>query len=156
MISIHRGTLLAGVFAAATCLGMSGAWAQSATTKNATTTGTMSNTVGTTTNSTTTAMGLTTPVRNADGTLNASEVIGMTVVNGNNDSVGKIGELVLSQDGKVHGVVVDVGGFLGMGTHRVLLDWKQVAMNDKDGSTVASVNMTKDALKQLPEYSANK
>jgi sporulation protein YlmC with PRC-barrel domain len=147
MDRIYRSTLLAGVVAAVAALGTSAASAQTATTNT---------TTGTVTNSTTTALGLSTPIKNADGSFNASQVIGMKVVNNNNDRVGKIGELVLNQDGTVHGVVVDVGGFLGMGTHRVLLDWKQLAMNDQNGGTVASVDMSKDALKQLPEYSASK
>jgi len=95
-----------------------------------------------------------TPVKNADGSLNASQVIGMKVVNGQDESVGKIGELVMGSDGKVSGVVVDVGGFLGIATHPVLLDWKQISLVDKDGTTEASVAATKDQLKQMPAYEA--
>jgi sporulation protein YlmC with PRC-barrel domain len=95
-----------------------------------------------------------TPVKNSDGSLNASQVIGMTVVNKNNESIGKIGELVMGNDGKVSGVVVDVGGFLGIGTHPVLLDWKQISMVDQNGSTQAVVNESKDQLKQMPAYSS--
>jgi sporulation protein YlmC with PRC-barrel domain len=93
-----------------------------------------------------------TPVKNADGSLNASQVIGMKVINDQKESIGKIGELVMGGDGKVSGVVVDVGGFLGIATHPVLLDWKQVSMVDEDGSTLAVVKMSKDQLKQMPEY----
>jgi sporulation protein YlmC with PRC-barrel domain len=95
-----------------------------------------------------------TPVKNADGSLNASQVIGMKVINDSNESIGKIGELVLGNNGQVSGVVVDVGGFLGIGAHPVLLDWKQVALVDQDGSTEALVKMTKDNLKKMPAYSA--
>jgi hypothetical protein len=95
-----------------------------------------------------------TPVKNADGSLNASQVIGMKVVNDQNESIGKIGELVMGNNGQVSGVVVDVGGFLGIGAHPVLLNWKQVSMVDRDGTTEALVNISKDNLKQMPEYSA--
>jgi len=95
-----------------------------------------------------------TPVKNADGSLNASQVIGMKVINGQDENVGKIGELVMGNDGKVSGVVVDVGGFLGIATHPVLLDWKQISLVDKDGTTEASVNASKDQLKQMPAYEA--
>jgi sporulation protein YlmC with PRC-barrel domain len=106
--------------------------------------------------SATASLGMGTPVRNADGSLNASQVIGMKVINNDNESIGKIGELVMGKDGQVSGVVVDVGGFLGIGTHPVLLNWKQVALVDKDGSTQATVNMSKDNLKQMPAYDAKK
>jgi sporulation protein YlmC with PRC-barrel domain len=103
-----------------------------------------------------TSSSLGTPVKNADGTLNASQVIGMKVVNKNNDSIGKIGELVMDTNGKVSGVVVDVGGFLGIATHPVLLDWNKIAMVDNNGTTQAQVDATKDQLKQMPAYSASK
>jgi sporulation protein YlmC with PRC-barrel domain len=96
------------------------------------------------------------PVKNADGTLNASQVIGLKVVNKNNDSIGKIGELVMGDDGKVSGVVVDVGGFLGIATHPVLLEWKQISMVDNNGTMEAQVDATKDQLKQMPAYSQSK
>ncbi|HVT51744.1 MAG TPA: PRC-barrel domain-containing protein [Dongiaceae bacterium] len=101
-------------------------------------------------------LGMGTPVKNADGTLNASQVIGMKVVNGNNESVGKIGELIMDGNGQVSGAVVDVGGFLGIATHPVLLDWKQVQVTDQNGTTVAMVSASKDQLKQMPAYSASK
>jgi len=95
------------------------------------------------------------PAQNADGSLNASKVVGLAVVNNANDSVGKIGEVLLDQAGKIAGVVVDVGGFLGIGTHPVKLAWNQIKLVNKDGSLQAVVNMDKNALQQMPEYKAS-
>jgi len=94
------------------------------------------------------------PALNADGSFNASKVVGLSVVNSNNDSVGKIGEVLLDDSGKVSGVIVDVGGFLGIGTHPVKLAWKDIKLVNQDGSLAAVVNMDKNALKQMPEYKA--
>jgi sporulation protein YlmC with PRC-barrel domain len=91
---------------------------------------------------------------NADGSINASKVVGVNVVNHANDTVGEISEVLLDDSGKVSGVVVDVGGFLGIGTHPVKLAWEQIRMTNKDGKLEAVVNMNKDALKQMPEYKA--
>jgi sporulation protein YlmC with PRC-barrel domain len=99
-----------------------------------------------------TTMGMGTPIRNADGSLNASQIVGLKVTNDQNESVGKIGELLLDKGGKVAGVIVDVGGFLGIGTHPVMLKWNEIALVDRDGSTVANVNISKDNLKQMPLY----
>jgi sporulation protein YlmC with PRC-barrel domain len=93
--------------------------------------------------------------QNADGSFNASKVVGLSVVNNANDSIGKVGEVLLDKSGKVAGVVVDVGGFLGIGTHPVKLAWNQIKMVNQDGSLRAVVNMNKDALKQMPEYKAS-
>jgi len=92
---------------------------------------------------------------NADGSINASKVVGVNVVNNANDTVGEIGEVLLDESGKVSGVLVDVGGFLGIGTHPVKLAWNQIKMINNDGKLQAIVNMDKNALKQMPEYKAS-
>jgi sporulation protein YlmC with PRC-barrel domain len=96
-----------------------------------------------------------TPVMNADGSLNASQLIGLDVNNAD-DKVGDIGEVVLDKGGKVEGVVVDVGGFLGIATHPVLLSWKDVTVTDQDGKTTAMVNVSKERLEQMPTYKSSK
>jgi sporulation protein YlmC with PRC-barrel domain len=91
-------------------------------------------------------------VINADGSMNASKLIGLDVQSPEDDKVGDIGEVVLSKDGQVEGVVVDVGGFLGIATHPVLLDWKDVTLASQDGNDRAVVNLTKEKLEQMPAY----
>jgi len=95
------------------------------------------------------------PALNADGSFNASKVVGLAVVNNANESIGKVSEVLLDNSGKVSGVIVDVGGFLGIGTHPVKLAWNQLKLANQDGSLQAVVNMDKAALKQMPEYKAS-
>ena len=94
----------------------------------------------------------TTAIVNADGSLNASKLIGLNVQSPEDKKVGDIGEVVLDKGGKVQGVVVDVGGFLGIATHPVLLDWKDVTLANQDGKDKAIVNLTKEKLEQMPAY----
>ena len=93
---------------------------------------------------------------NADGSLNASKLIGLDVQSPEDKKVGDIGEVVLDKDGQVEGVVVDVGGFLGIATHPVLLDWKDVTLASQDGKDRAVVNLTKEKLEQMPAYEVSK
>ena len=71
--------------------------------------------------------------------------------------VGEVNDVFLSRDGTVDGVLVDIGGFLGMGEHRVLVDMSQVKFV-ADGSTedpsdyFLVVTATEDALKAAPQY----
>jgi sporulation protein YlmC with PRC-barrel domain len=92
---------------------------------------------------------------NADGSLNASKLIGLDVKSPEDKKVGDIGEVVLDKDGKAEGVVVDVGGFLGIATHPVLLGWKDVQITNQDGKASAVVNLTKDKLEQMPAYESS-
>jgi sporulation protein YlmC with PRC-barrel domain len=91
---------------------------------------------------------------NADGSFNASKIVGLKVVNNADDAVGEISEVLVDDSGKIAGVVVDVGGFLGIATHPVKLGWNDIKMVNKDGDLRAVVNMDKNALKQMPEYNA--
>ena len=95
-------------------------------------------------------------VINADGSLNASKLIGLDVQSPEDKKVGDIGEVVLDKEGQVEGVVVDVGGFLGIATHPVLLDWKDVTLASQDGKDRAVVNLTKEKLEQMPAYEVSK
>jgi len=95
------------------------------------------------------------PLVNADGSLNASKLIGLDVKSPEDKKVGDIGEVVLGKDGKAEGVVVDVGGFLGIATHPVLLGWKDVEITEQDGKATAVVNVTKETLEQMPAYESS-
>jgi len=96
-----------------------------------------------------------TPVKNPDGSINASQLVGLNIQNADGDTLGEVGEVVIASDGALQGVVVDVGGFLGIGTHPVLLNWKDIKISGNGDDVKALVNTTKDNLKSLPEYRAN-
>jgi sporulation protein YlmC with PRC-barrel domain len=51
----------------------------------------------------------------------ASKLIGLDVYNDQNEKLGDINEVLLDQSGKVPGVVIGVGGFLGMGQREILV-----------------------------------
>jgi sporulation protein YlmC with PRC-barrel domain len=100
--------------------------------------------------------GFGTPLLNADGSMNVSRLIGLDVQSPEAKKVGDIGEVVLDKNGKAQGVVVDVGGFLGIAAHPVLLDWKDVTLAEQDGETRAIVNLTKERLEQMPAYESSR
>jgi outer membrane murein-binding lipoprotein Lpp len=47
----------------------------------------------------------------------ASKVIGSSVLNDANETIGKIDDLLISPDGKTPFTVLSIGGFLGMDSH---------------------------------------
>ena len=79
----------------------------------------------------------------------ASKVIGSSVVNEANDTVGKVDDIIIGQDGKSPFVVLAVGGFLGMGNKLVVLPYEQLKTT---GDKILLPGATKDALKALPEF----
>lgn len=86
-------------------------------------------------------------------TLTSSQLEGASVYGANDESVGKVGELVLSPDGQISEAVVDVGGFLGMGAHSVAFPFTamQIMSNASDEIRVY-IDATKETLENMPVY----
>jgi hypothetical protein len=79
----------------------------------------------------------------------ASKVIGSSVVNGAEETIGEIEDLLVSPDGKQPYAVLSVGGFLGMGTRLIVVPYDTLTFTDKK---VMLPGGTKDGLKMLPEF----
>jgi sporulation protein YlmC with PRC-barrel domain len=80
----------------------------------------------------------------------ASKLIGASVYNDQNKRVGKIEDMIVSPDGKMSVAVIDVGGFLGIGKHRVAIPVDEFA--DIQAKKLVLPGATKEALKELPEF----
>jgi sporulation protein YlmC with PRC-barrel domain len=60
------------------------------------------------------------------GNWRASKVVGLSVYNENNESLGTINDLLTDKDGNIKAVVLGVGGFLGVGEHLVAVPFDKV------------------------------
>src|SRR5512139_3387826 len=101
----------------------------------------------------------------------ASKLIGVNVYNDQNEKLGDISEILLDKSGKVDGVVIGVGGFLGLGKHDILVTMDKLKFvnepvrTSSTTTTASSSNAnkwypdhavlsgaTKDSLKNMPEF----
>jgi sporulation protein YlmC with PRC-barrel domain len=60
------------------------------------------------------------------GTWRASKLVGLSVYNDNNESLGSINDLLTDKSGNIKAVVIGVGGFLGVGEHLVAVPLDKV------------------------------
>lgn len=79
----------------------------------------------------------------------ASRIIGSTIVNESDDNIGKIDDVIISQDGKNPYAVLSVGGFLGIGDHLVVVPYDSLRFS---ADKVMLPAATKDQLKTLPNF----
>ena len=79
----------------------------------------------------------------------ASKVIGSSVLNEANETIGKIDDLLVTRDGKEPYAVLSIGGFLGMGTHMVVIRYDSLKFAD---NKIVLPGGTKDGLKMLPAF----
>jgi hypothetical protein len=68
------------------------------------------------------------------------------------EEVGKVAELVLGPDDKIVGVIVDVGGFLGVGAKPVGLSWTGLTEEAGDGELLLKTSLTRAELEEAPEF----
>ena len=85
--------------------------------------------------------------------LRAEELVGTTVYGADDANVGEIGDVVLTSDGKIDALIVDVGGFLGVGEKEVAVGFDNLAfMTDKDGNKYLYTTFTKEQLDAAAAY----
>ena len=72
----------------------------------------------------------------------SSKLIGLNVYNDKNEKLGDINEILLDKSGKVEGVVIGVGGFLGMGQHDIKVDMAKLKFVDEPVRTSATTSTT--------------
>src|ERR1700749_2754483 len=78
-----------------------------------------------------------------------SKVVGSTVVNEANETVGTIDDLIVTPTEKVPFAVLSVGGFLGVGSKYVVVPYSALQVRDKK---MVLPGATKDSLKALPDF----
>ena len=81
----------------------------------------------------------------------SSNVIGLDVYNEDKQNIGTIKDIALDANG-LNGYIVNVGGFLGMGDHYVVVRPSAISFNAKDNKWHATMNVNADQLKAAPEY----
>jgi sporulation protein YlmC with PRC-barrel domain len=86
------------------------------------------------------------PASAADVMWRSSKLIGLNVYNDQNEKLGDISEVLVDKSGKVDGVVIGVGGFLGMGQHDIKVDMSKLKFVDEPART-ASTTTTGSATK---------
>jgi hypothetical protein len=81
-----------------------------------------------------------------------STILGKSVRSSADEDMGRIVDIIVSRDGQVHAAVIDFGGFLGIGTRKIAVDWRALnfAPAGKPGSI--TLDLTRNQVRLAPEY----
>ena len=77
------------------------------------------------------------------------KLMGQTVVNEKNEKIGTLDDIVLGQDRRMY-AVLQVGGFLGIGSHLVAVPYDSLKIADA-GKRIELPGATQEELKKLTE-----
>ena len=85
--------------------------------------------------------------------LKAEDLKGTDVISPTGQKLGDIDDFVLTGDGKIDAVVVEFGGFLGIGTKHVAVAYQGLKfMVGPSNERYLVINVTKDQLNAQPDY----
>ena len=83
----------------------------------------------------------------------ASNWIGQSLYNANDENLGDINDILIASDGQVRAVIVGVGGFLGIGEKDVAVNFASIEpRSDEDGDVSLYLNATQEQLEAAPEF----
>ena len=83
----------------------------------------------------------------------ASNLIGRSVVNNQNETIGDLNDLVTDRDGKVVAALIGVGGFLGIGEKDVAVRFQDLQLaRDANNKVKVSLDTSKENLNSAPDY----
>jgi hypothetical protein len=87
------------------------------------------------------------------GSRQAQSVLGKEVRSSANENMGRIVDVIVDRAGRVRAAVIDFGGFLGVGSRKVAVDWDAFKFS-LEGSKpdVVTLALTRDQVKAAPEY----
>jgi hypothetical protein len=84
-------------------------------------------------------------------------ILGKEVRSATDENMGRIVDVVVDRSGQVRAAVIDFGGFLGVGSRKIAVDWSALRFprpGDKAGRV--TLEFTRDQLKAGPEFQDGK
>jgi hypothetical protein len=87
------------------------------------------------------------------GSRQAQSVLGKEVRSSADENMGRIVDVIVDHDGRVRAAVIDFGGFLGVGSRKIAVDWNALSFPPPaSGRDVVTLELTRDQVKAAPEY----
>ena len=83
-------------------------------------------------------------------------LLGHAVVDVGGSELGRIVDLLVDGQGRVRAVVVDIGGFMGLGNRKVAVAWSALRFAAGDKGPVMSIVIPPDRLKSWADYIAGR
>jgi hypothetical protein len=83
-------------------------------------------------------------------------VLGKEVRSSVGEDMGRVVDVLVDRSGQVRAAVIDFGGFLGVGSRKVVVDWNALHFAPADQPELISLDLTRNQVKEAPEYKPGK
>jgi hypothetical protein len=82
-------------------------------------------------------------------------VLGREVRTRVEEDVGRIVDILADRNSRVQAVVIEFGGFLGIGTRKIAVEWSALSFENDGKRPLVIVDVSRDQLRLAPEYKPN-
>ncbi|MGH1571490.1 PRC-barrel domain-containing protein [Methylobacterium sp. P31] len=82
-------------------------------------------------------------------------LLGRSVRSAGGDELGRVIDIIIDKEGHPRAAIIDFGGFLGVGTRKIAVDWRALRFTaDGNKERRLSVALTRNQVRVSPEYKA--
>jgi hypothetical protein len=85
----------------------------------------------------------------------AQTLLGIPVQTSKGEDLGRVVDVVVDRHGDLLAVIVDFGGFLGVGTRKIAVDWRSLHFPQTDPMDKLVADLPRDQLRNAPVYKPN-
>jgi PRC-barrel domain len=84
-------------------------------------------------------------------------VLGREVRSAADENMGRVVDILVDPTGQIRAAVIDFGGFLGVGSRKIAVDWNALHFSPtaSEGNRI-TLELTRDQVKAAPEYKEGK
>ena len=79
-------------------------------------------------------------------------VLGKKVLGPDGEDMGRVTDLLLDRDAHITSIVIDFGGFLGVGSRKIAIDWRLVRFVPEKPDAPIALSLGKAEVQAAPEY----
>lgn len=82
----------------------------------------------------------------------ALAILGRTVAGPDGHEIGRLVDVLIGADGEPQAAVIDFGGFMGVGSRKIAVQWSTLHFTPADAKTPITLDLTLAQIKTAPEY----
>jgi hypothetical protein len=82
----------------------------------------------------------------------ALAILGHKVADEQGKDIGRLVDVLVGPDGAPQAAVIDFGGFMGVGTRKIAVQWGALHFAPGDAKHPITLDMAQDQIKSAPEY----
>jgi hypothetical protein len=79
-------------------------------------------------------------------------ILGKKVASAKGDDLGHVVDVLVNEQGEVRAVVIDLGGFLGVGNRKIAVDWSLLQFKPDDNQSPVVLHLSRQQIQKAPEF----